>query len=171
MMRRHSSGYTLIELLAYLAVFSVVVNLAATLFVSAGRLRMMGNEALERMQALDEIGKQFTETVQESAGAAPEADGYTTSAGTLVLRLPHNRFAALGRLRGDDRFVTTKFDAGAAGIPEFLETISYPVDDVVFTVENGGAVTMRIRLQDRDARNGAEHTFVATPRSVARGEL
>ena len=168
--RRDAAGYTLIELLAYLSVFAVVVNLAGSLFVSAGRLRMMGNEALERMQALDEMGRRFTDAVHESSGVAREADGFTTSDETLVLNLPHDRYAVMGRLRGDDRFVTMKFAAGAPGTPEFLKTFSYPVEHMIYSVGARGDVTMRVRLRNDAPHGGAEHTFVAMPRSVQRGE-
>jgi hypothetical protein len=165
---RTAHGYTLLELLAYLSVLGVAVNLAGALFVSATRLHMLGDDAVTRMQALDEIADAFTDAVQESLGAVDGADGYATGEDTLVLRMPGDRFAVLGRLRGDARFVVMKFHAGDAGAPTFLETCSYPLHELSFerTLE-GGAIAMRVHLQRESARDGAGHTVIATPRSVA----
>lgn len=165
---RSSAGFSLLELLAYLAVFAVVVNLAGSLFVSASRLRMMGNEAIQRMQALDEIARRFTEAVQSASGVADEAPGYASDEQTLILELPRGRFTVMGRLRGDDRLGIITFAQDTPAQPEFLVTFSHPVSDLKFARDQNGAVTMRIRLKHEASKPSTEHVFVACPRSVSR---
>ncbi len=161
---RAQHGYTLLELLAYLSIFAVAINLAGSLFVSATRLHMLGDDAIARMQAVDEIAAAFTGAVHESLGVVESADGYVTSDDTLVLQLPDTRFAVLGRLRGDDRFVLLEFRSGQRGTPTFLETCSYPLTSLAFD-RVAGAIRMRVQVRHDTRRDSGEHTVVATPRS------
>jgi type II secretory pathway component PulJ len=161
---RAKLGYTLIELLAYLSLFAVAINMAGALFVSATRLHMLGDDAIARMQAVDEIAAAFTDAVHESLGIVESADGYVTSSDTLVLQLPDARVAVLGRLRGDDRFVMLKFRSGQRGTPTFLETCSYPLTSLAFD-QVAGAIRMRVQMRHNTRRESGEHTVLATPRS------
>lgn len=168
--RSRRGGYTLVELLAYLLVFGVVVNLAGSLFVTASRLHMMGRDAIDRMHAVDDLASRFSTTVRGAVGVVDEAAGYVNSEDTLVLRLPHDRYAVMGRLRGDDRFVVTTFAAESPGTPEFLRTYPHPIEYLAFESLPTGAVAMRVALRNERVRSRAEHRFVATPRSVDRGQ-
>jgi hypothetical protein len=170
---RPRSGYTLLEMLAYVSIFAIVVNLAAALFVSSTRLRMMGSEALERMQALEEMGAGFSDAVRESLGVVEQGGAYRTTGDTLVLALPgERRYAVLGRLRGDDRLVLMRIHDREVETHEYLKTFPRPLQALEFAHEPqaGGRarIVMLVGLQDALRRDAVMHRFVATPRSYPR---
>ncbi|MDQ1256994.1 MAG: hypothetical protein QG656_1595 [Candidatus Hydrogenedentes bacterium] len=106
--QKRTAGYSLLECLAYVAVLSVVINLAAGTFASSLRLSRLGTEAAARVDACEDIRRDFTDAVRGATGVAPSAGPYTTGADCIVLALPArdgaNRYAILGQLMDDGQF-------------------------------------------------------------------
>ncbi len=104
----HAAGMSLLEILAYIAILTVIVNLAAGVFVSSTRLSALSTVALANLDTLEDIRRDFTDTVRASSGVCEQIGSYHSGDGQLVLRLPArhgqkevHRYAVFGRL--DDK--------------------------------------------------------------------
>ncbi len=81
-------GATLFELLAYMAVLGVAINLGAAAFMSTMRLNRYSSQALEKLLAFEGLRNDFVRTVRESYGPCVQLGNYRIGADTLVLELP-----------------------------------------------------------------------------------
>ncbi len=100
MKKRYSTnkaGYTLIEMLYYGAILAIVVNLAAGAFISSSRLFAYSTKALDRMQVLDEIGRDFAATVRKSSGVSEGVMNYRSGSDQVVLEVG-DEYIVFGRL-------------------------------------------------------------------------
>ena len=86
--RRKTAGYSLIEMLAYVGVLAVIINLGAGALVSVVRVNHVGMLALERIEGLEEIRREFRQSVRASTGVAADAGPFRSGVDQLVLEMP-----------------------------------------------------------------------------------
>ncbi|MCP4645743.1 MAG: prepilin-type N-terminal cleavage/methylation domain-containing protein [bacterium] len=169
-----TKGYTLIEMLASIAVMAVFINICLVIFVMATRLSLLGTTTLTSMQAVETVQRDFTETVRSAVSVEQEAGTYRTGPDTLVLRLPalagqDARYAVFGML-GDDsrlsRYVLVEKDDALAADRFF----TYPVDIEGLAFDYGEAppgkarsVTMTVTIKKDTQRRTPSmgNTFTA----------
>ncbi len=103
--RTSTAGMTLLECLGYIAVFSVVINLGLSIFVSSTRLATLTTVALDRLNAVEDVREAFSRTVHEGAEVVSGIESYATGAEQLVLTYPPTpesdgwrRYVVFGRI-------------------------------------------------------------------------
>lgn len=179
---RRNRGMTLIELLVYVAVFAVVLNVSISVFVRATRLSLLGTRTVDEMRMIGRIGQDFTETVRGAKRVCAEAGPYTTTEDTLVVELPSpagegRRYAALGVLNPVPRFGKVEFTL-KDGVLQVQRGITYPLDLDEARFEYNGSepantrsVSLRLlvkrEVEAKKPRLGS--TFQASMRAIARG--
>ncbi len=83
--RTRSGGYTLFELLGYVALLMIIMNLSASVLIGTKRLHTLGTLALERNEAIEEVARDFREAAHDSTTAVDSVPGLPASPGALVL--------------------------------------------------------------------------------------
>lgn len=112
-------GMTLLEMLAYIAVLSVVFGLGTKTVISAMRLSAWGQGIIAAQADLDALRRDFADAVHLSAGVAVDAGPCQATAARLVLQMPPDEagqpcYAVFGLLE-DGRFyrqMLVQLDAG-----------------------------------------------------------
>ena len=161
------SGYTLLELLGYLTVFTVLVNLSINLYVSTSRLTVAGIETLERLDQIERLGRRFTRVVHGAEAIVGEGAGYRTGPDLLVLRLgrslalPNTKhYSIFGNIRGDGQI--TQINAveidGEVSI-EYMMTEPLQVESIRFRYERGKGLKPLVRLEVEVDNTGARNTI------------
>ena len=129
-------------MIAYVAVFAVMVNLCLGVFIKTSRMSAIGTGALDRMQTQREIHREFTESLMLADAVVPAIGSYRTGADRLVLRLNGTggltRYVVYGQL-GEamrlSRLVLVQKDTGL--VAERLETYPIDLDVIAFTYDAG----------------------------------
>lgn len=173
--RTPARGYTLLEILLYVAVFAMGVNLCMALFVTGSRLSAVTTQQLDRMNRLSEVQQEFREAVRRAEAVVPRVGSYTSNAGQLILRCPPQdnapRYIVLGTLRDADRLSRFELseDNGALKAEKF-STYALPVAALAFECSPSGLVQMDLRIKkdagERD-KNPITHRAIAALRGVA----
>jgi type II secretory pathway pseudopilin PulG len=165
--RDRTRGATMVELVVYIAILAVMVNLAVGTFASAMRLNTRGMETLETARALGVVQEDFRRTVREAV-ALPDAAGIWTSDGdTLVIELApeggNRRYAVFGVLDDPAQISRHLFSVRPDGSvePLAMRTYNLNVGSVAFDrVRVPGCAAMTLRT----ARGREPRVLLATPR-------
>ena len=86
--QRGNRGTTLLEVLVYVSVVVVCINLAAGSFMSVVRLNTVGGKTLDRALAFDALAGDFSRVMREAARVAPGIGPYRSGEQQLVLERP-----------------------------------------------------------------------------------
>ncbi|GAG14139.1 unnamed protein product, partial [marine sediment metagenome] len=177
-------GITLIEMLGYIAVIAVVINLATSVFIRSSRLAAMGTGALDRVNAVEEIRDGFTAAVRRSSGISAGIGEHRSGSDRVVLTMPQlageegvRRYIVFGLLGDDPRLnklVVVERDGNLSA--ESFVTYRQDLDSIRFSYETedlreAKLVVMEIetkRTVDRGKRR-APYRFTAAMRAVADG--
>ncbi len=156
---RSHAGTTLLECLAYIAVFCVVVNLCVSAFVSTARLSAFQTTALDRMREVEDVREAFTRAVRSACAVAPGVGAYTSGANQLVLEMPSSdaavkRYTVFGMFGAKSRLARLdivskdgELDASA------YVTYALPVKALRFECDSGHARSVQCEL---DVPNAAK---------------
>jgi hypothetical protein len=89
-MKIHSkrAGSTLLELLGLIVVLAVVINLGATMFVSATRLNAVGMKRMTSIADERELADGVRNTIRDAMSVVPALGEYRTGADCLILEMP-----------------------------------------------------------------------------------
>ena len=106
-----TEGMTLIEMLVYVAILGVILNVCLVLFINSTRLSLIGMQGLERFNGTERIRAEFTETVRRSDSVVAAVGAYRTSEEVVIVRLSKNhsddaktQYAVWGRIGKEDAF-------------------------------------------------------------------
>jgi hypothetical protein len=179
-MRRACRGTSLVEMLMFIAVFSMAIVMLSKIFVTTSRMSVYSTQIVDRMNAVREIQRDFTETVREAVAIVPGIGEHRTDDKTLVLQLHHDgapeRYAVLGMLDGQPRLCRME----VTGAGDALQADKYvmwrlPVAAAHFEVD---AVAQRVTLTlDTQPHNpqkpdsGRTHRFIAALRTTRSGDI
>jgi len=166
----------LIEMLAYVAILAVGVNLCGSLFVTGSRLSALNTLVLDRLNGMAEIEREFTQAVRESYGVVPGVGNYTSNDVHVVLETEttkgQRRYVVLGPLHDEEhlsKLVLLERDGVLE--PEAMTTYRLPLVRMDFSYPPGGgrgvqldAMTQRERGERR--KSMLERRFVAAPRGI-----
>lgn len=172
------SGYSLLELLVYVAVFAVAVNIFVSLLGTGSQLSALNTLSMSRMEGVREVQEEFTEYTRRASAVVSEVGEYKTGADCLVLKMPQVQeggfdYAVLGVLREANRFAVIGL-ADKEGVMEvvYMKTLRQPLETLQFDVVQGGArplVNLRVKVQGEEGERKqpfVEHLASATPRGV-----
>ncbi|HIJ65942.1 MAG TPA: hypothetical protein HPP77_08310 [Candidatus Hydrogenedentes bacterium] len=179
-LRRNAAGMTLLEVLGYVALIGVLINLGAGLFVTCLRLNAYGTDALDRIREIEYVREGFMQTIHEASAVCAGVAAYRTGPNQLVLELPAapedarvERYAILGPIRTDSR-LTKLVIRGKQGEfeAEYCETYPRELDTITFdydaeNIENARLVTIEVTAKTGEARRlPARYAFSAALRSI-----
>ena len=174
----------MIEVLGYIAVIAVVINLATSVFIRSTRLSALGTGALDRMNAVEEIRDGFTTAVRRASGVNAGMGEHQSGSDRVVLTMPQlagedgvRRYVVFGLLGADPRLsklVVVERD-GNLSVERFV-TYRQDLDSIRFSydtdeIDEAKLVVMEIETKRTDNRGKrrAPHRFAAAMRSVADG--
>ncbi len=172
------AGYSLLELLVYVAVFAVAVNLFVSLLGTGSQLSALNTLSMSRMEGVREVQEEFTEFTRRASAVVSEVGEYKTGADRLVLKMPQAQegefdYAVLGVLRESNRFAVMGLTEkeGAMEVV-YMKTLRQPLETLEFDVNQGGArplVNLRVKVLGEEGERKqpfVEHFASATPRGV-----
>lgn len=171
-------GYSLLEMLVYVAVFAVGANLFVSLLSSGSQLSALNTLSMSRMEGVREVQDEFTEYTRQAVSVVAEAGDFKTTADRLVLKMPSGQdggfaYCVLGVLRDANRFAVLGLAEKDGKLEEvYMKTLRQPLETVVFEVDESGAralVNLSIKVQGEEGERKqpfVEHRASATPRGV-----
>ncbi len=171
---RRTAGYTIIEMLVYVAVLAIAINLCGKLFLSGSRLSALNTQALDRMLAVSEVEKEFDRAVREASTVVPEAGEYRGNEQTVVLQAepeegcPH--YVVFGAMR--DKEHVSRMDLvrrnGNLECTRFT-TFRQPFASITFTTAQAPLISLDVIIKkDQGERNLRKtvHRFDAALRGM-----
>ena len=171
--RRAAAGMTLLELMGYLAVLAIGINLCVSLMFQGWRLSALHAQALDRMNSVTTIEEAFRKAVRASDMVVPGFDDFRTGEEAVVFRghdadgaVVHTVFSRLGEAE-DLRLSKVVLSGTEADYDiEKMTTYSLPLGLLSFSREGRGvSMTLTLALKEGErAGKGMAHRFVATPR-------
>jgi type II secretory pathway pseudopilin PulG len=171
-------GYSLLELLVYVAVFAIGVNLFVSLLGTGSRLSAMNTLTMSRMEGVREVEEAFMAYTRRAIAVAAEAGDFKTGPDRLVLKMPPGQtdgfdYAVLGVLREANRFAVMGLAEKSGGLEvSYMKTLRQPLDIVAFEVEDASPrplVKLRVKIKGENGerkQSFVEHRSIATPRGV-----
>ena len=175
---------TLIEVLGYVAVIAVVINLATSVFIRSSRLAALGTGALDRVNAVEDIRDGFIAAVRGSSGVSAGIGDHRSGSDRVVLTMPQRsgedavrRYIVFGPLRSDSRLskLAVIEQDGKLSAESF---VTYPqdLDSIRFSYDTVDSSESRLVMMDIETkrtvdrgRKRAPCRFAAAMRSVADG--
>jgi hypothetical protein len=177
-MQSPTRGYSLLELLVYVAVFAVAVNIFVSLLGTGSQLSALNTLSMSRMEGVREVQEEFTEYTRRASVVVPEVGEYKTGPDRIVLKMPPGQeegfdYAVLGVLREANRFAVMGL-AEKEGALEvvYMKTLRQPLETLLIEVDGSGSrpmVNLRVKVQGEEGERKqpfVEHTASATPRGV-----
>jgi hypothetical protein len=123
-------GYTLLEMLGYVALFAVLVNLSMSFFIRSGRLSERSHLVLERMERVSELEAGFREITDGARGVVAAAGPLHSDERRLVLRSGESKdeYRVMGELSkpGMLSVATVRLDGAKTEILKLI-TLSQPL--------------------------------------------
>lgn len=138
--RKHRQGYTLVEVLAYIVIFSVTVTLCFKLFVTTSRLSAYSIAAVDRANDQREVQRLLLDTIRNASDIVANLGNYQSDDKTLILRVnapgEAPRFAVLGMLDGRQRLNLMELTETETGLEatKYL-TCRLPLKTLRFSVD------------------------------------
>lgn len=174
-LNRNNAGYSLLELLAYVFILGIIVNLSVSLLLTTKRLTDVGELAFDRIRTVEEIGREFRSAVRASSMVVAELNATQSDGSHLVLAqfgLNGPRYVVF-RMSEDGEFLSIEEYAKPDGefVLEKLKTLALTGTAVRFeytAAEPAAARTVRlvVDIDNEGTRNTvpAENVFVASLR-------
>ena len=172
---RRNRGYLLLEVLVYVGIVGVGINLCAGLFISGARLSAVNTLALDRMNALNEIHREFGQAVRGAVAVVPECGPYKTGPGQVVLAYPpldgQRRYVVLGTVQ-DAEHLSKQDLVERDGVLEMHRQSTYglALEDISFSYDTPARlVRLDVVIQPEAGerrRAPVVHHFVAAPRGM-----
>lgn len=165
---RSGTGTSLLEMIAYVAIFGVVINLSVSVFVTSSRLSAFGIRALDQVGRIEEAGRVFTRAVRSSHGVSGSVGRYRTGPEQLVLQATDpsgstTRYIVLGPIQSPSKLSKLVISEDNGGYTlESLVTYALDLGSVAFTYD--AADPRDARLVTMDLTTGA-----ATPQQTEKG--
>ena len=175
---RRNRGYSLLEVLLYVGIVGVGINLCAALFLSGARLSALNTLTLDRMNALNEIHREFGQAVRGAVAIVPEAGAYKTGPGQVVLAHPslggRPHYVVLGTLQ-DANHLTKRDLVERGGVLQVYRQITYglALEDLSFSYDAPARLVRLdavIQAEEGERKSGdTVYRFAAAPRGIGGG--
>lgn len=151
--RRRNGGFTVLEMLAYIACLGTVLASVTLIYVTAARFHATGIDAMERMRVAGQIRRAFLRDVREARGIAQSAGQYATGEDELLVELPPlpggrgRRFVAYGLFNGQNRLGRREFVVKPGGAVDYLRLTTFPLTLEAVRVAYDPANPRRVGLE------------------------
>ncbi|MBI4559176.1 MAG: hypothetical protein HY706_16450 [Candidatus Hydrogenedentes bacterium] len=178
---RPDSGMSLLEVLAYVALLSILINLAAGIFVSTLRISKTGTRRLDTLQVMRTLGQDFADAAHRAYAVTPQLGQYTTNDQSVILALgpddaPSNtkKFVVFGPIAAPNRMsrVMVREEAGQISL-ESCTTYAMELDTIEFSFvppdsSEARTASMEITPKAQNAKLGSATPlkFVGTLRGL-----
>jgi len=162
------------EMIVYVAVLAIAINLCGKLFLSGSRLSALNTQALDRLLAVSEIEKEFGRAVHESVAVVPEAGKYHSGDQVVVFQAepeegaPH--YVVFGAVRDAEhvsRMDLVRRNGNLACVR--FDTFRQPLASIVFDTSNAPLVRLGVIIKkDSGERDKLRivHQFAAALRGI-----
>lgn len=167
-------GTSLLELLTYIAVFAVILNIAAQTLITCSRLSSFGTTVADRIGQTADVEHAFREVVAEGCAVVKRAGPFVTGPTTVVLQrgamsADDQEFLVFGAFRSPTRISQALLRINGTAV-DVERLITYPLDiaSVTFGYDNGDSGTARLIRMDLVAPiPGKRPNHHAVQRSIA----
>ena len=181
---RRECGMTLLEMLAYVAVLGILLNIAAGALMMCSRLSVKGTTAVDRANAIEEVRTEFTETVRAASAVRAGVCDYRTGPDQVVLEMPPGpdepqarHYTVLGFLGTESRMSRLRIKEQDGNFSaEGLDTYRLPIESLKLSYDasepaNAHLVTIEVDVKDDRPIRGEPvlHRFSAAPRGIGKG--
>ena len=180
MARKRKSGYSLVEMLVYVSLLAVAFTLCMKIFVSGTRLSALNTLAMDRINGLAEVEREFRQAVRGAYAVVPKAASHKSDEQHVVLRLSlpeaPPRYLVLGALR-DPHHLSAMELAEQDGALTASKFVTYRVALAPITFEYDAPSPAEARLvrmtvmihkaPGERMKNPVTHHFVAALRGIA----
>lgn len=176
--QHHRGGYSLLEMLVYIAVLAVAINLFLTTLHTGSRLTATTTLQLSRMEGIREVQQSFVGYVRRAAAVVPGAGEFRTDANRVVLQMPPGQeegfsHLVLGALRDPHRFsVMGLTESSGTWTEVYGKTLRQPLGQQQFEVDmTGGRTQVSLTCQVQQEAGERDRPFLvyrstAAPRSI-----
>lgn len=172
-LKRTRRGFSLVEILVFIAVFSMMAVMLSKLFVTTSRLSVYSTQIVDRMNAVREVQRDFSEVVRGAVRVASGIGEHHTDEDTLVLQLHHDgepeRYAVLSMFDGQQHLCLMEVTGEKNGLhADKYVTWRLPVTVAHFEVDaTGRRVTLTLHTSPQNPQKpegGRTHCFIAALR-------
>ena len=172
------TGYTLLEILVYVAVFGMGLNLFVSALGTGSRLTALTTLQLGRIEGVRDIQNLFVSQVRLAESVVPRVGDFETGDQIVVLRMPPSQsegvdYVVLGAARDVDHFSMVRVtDTNGSLSAAMGKTLRQPLGHLRFTVhEPTGStpITLSIQVKQEDGERDKPfltHETIATPRGM-----
>lgn len=170
-------GFTLFEMVVYIAVFTVGVNLFVSVLSTGARLGATTTLQLHRVAGIRAVQSRFVHFVRQGGSVVPGAGPYQTGEDVVVLRMPDESpgsmdAVVLGAVRDKQHFSVLGLALADDGTwsQVYGETVHQPLKRQVFQVSTDGprpVVFLEAQIAVEDGEIGVRpviHRIRAVPR-------
>lgn len=168
-----SGGYTLLELLAYIFVFTIIVNTTVALFLSTKRIHALGEIGLERIERVQEVESDFRESVLNANAFVGQSIVPGLGDPSIVLRTTSTQGKeefSVWHTSDENRIRLSQYRNTDDGLTlRYRKTYSLPITSVAFIIDKtdtGDARTVRMDLaiiaEGTPNTTPAENTVIAS---------
>lgn len=147
-----NAGMTLFECLTYIAIFTVLINVSASTFISTTQLASIGTRGLDRLNMTDELRDDVSRLLREARAVTSGAGAYHTGPDTLVLEMPSppdsantHRYTVLGGFGPKNRLARIDVsEKDGVHTVTWFSHYALPVASVKFAYDNADPLQARL---------------------------
>lgn len=156
-----AAGLSLLEMLGYVAIITVVINLSLSVFLSASRLSAVGTVALDRLTMVEYLNAEFRRTVREAGAVVPDVGAFETGPEHVVLAMPPRpgqsetaRYVVFGEIGREKRLSRLEIiEKHGEYTTEAYSTYALPVESLRFEYDRDDPTRARLVTLEVDALN------------------
>mgnify|MGYP003646086873 CR=1 FL=1 len=176
--RHRQRGFSLLELLVYIVIFAMGVNLCVSALGTGARLSSTTALQLGRIEGIRAIQETFTGYVRRAAAVSPGAGGYNTGPDRVVLQMPPDQpegfdVLVLGAVRDPSLFsVLGLKNVEGTWTEVYMKTLRQPLGKQELTIDHSGIrplVSLDLQVGQEEgerARTFLVHRSSAVPRGM-----
>ena len=167
-------GFSLVEILVFIAVFSMAIVMLSKLFVTTSLLSAYGMQIVDRMNEVREVQRDFSEVARSAVAVVSGIGKHHTDGDTLVLQLHQDgeqeRYVVLGMFGGERHLCMMEVTGNDTDLhADKYVTWRLPVASVRFEVDDTGRrVMLELVTQSQNrqkSEGGRTHRFIVALRT------
>lgn len=169
-------GFSLLELLVYMAVLGIGINLFISAMGTGSRLSATTTLQMSRLEGIRDVQQTFVHYVRRAESVVPAIGRYTTGESVVVLKMPGVQpegfdYLVLGAVQRPDGFTVLGLTQTEGQWQEtYMKTLRQPLGQQTYAVREDGArpliqMTAQVKQESGEReRPFLLHTCNATPR-------
>ncbi len=170
-------GYSLLELLVYLTVLAIGINLFVSALGTGSRLSATTTLQMGRLEGIREVQQTFVHYVRRAADVVPSIGRYNTGDSVVVLKMPALQpegfdYLVVGAVQRPDAFTVLGLTQTDGQWQEtYMKTLRQALGEQSYVIREDGArplIQMTVQVKQESGERERPfllHTCNATPRS------